>query len=56
MFMFEKAIEGSRKYWYWVLTLLAGMGAGFFFYLRQLDQGLGITGLSRDVAWGLYIA
>ncbi len=56
MFMFEKAIQGSRKYWAWVFTLLAGMGAGFFFYLRQLDQGLGITGLSRDVTWGLYIA
>jgi molybdopterin-containing oxidoreductase family membrane subunit len=24
--------------------------------LRQLDLGLGITGLSRDVSWGLYIA
>ena len=24
--------------------------------MRQLDQGLGITGLSRDVIWGLYIA
>ena len=56
MFLFEKAIQGSRKYWYWVFTLLAGVGAGFFFYLRQLDQGLGITGLSRDVTWGLYIA
>ena len=24
--------------------------------MRQLNQGLGITGLSRDVSWGLYIA
>ena len=29
---------------------------GFCFYLRQLDVGLAITGLSRDVSWGLYIA
>ena len=29
---------------------------GFLFYLRQWDYGLGITGMSRDVSWGLYIA
>ena len=56
MFMFEKAIVGSRKYWIWILMLLAVMGAGFLAYGRQWDQGLGITGLSRDVTWGLYIA
>ena len=56
MFMFEKAIIGSRRYWIWILALLAVMGAGLFAYLRQLDYGLGITGLSRDVTWGLYIA
>ncbi len=32
------------------------MTAGFIAYLRQWDQGLTITGLSRDVSWGLYIA
>jgi molybdopterin-containing oxidoreductase family membrane subunit len=32
------------------------MGIGFLFYLRQLEYGLGITGLSRDVTWGFYIA
>ena len=30
--------------------------AGLLCYLRQLSQGLVITGLSRDVTWGLYIA
>src|SRR5208337_5584144 len=30
--------------------------AGFLCYLRQLTYGLAITGLSRDVTWGLYIA
>jgi molybdopterin-containing oxidoreductase family membrane subunit len=29
---------------------------GFLFYLRQFGYGLGITGLNRDVTWGLYIA
>jgi molybdopterin-containing oxidoreductase family membrane subunit len=54
--MFEKAVVGSRRYWIWVLCLFAVIGVGFLSYLRQLDTGLGITGLSRDVTWGLYIA
>src|SRR5690349_19164983 len=56
MFMFEKAITGSRRYWLWILSLFVVMAAGLLCYLRQLDYGLGITGLSRDVTWGLYIA
>ncbi len=54
--MFEKALKGSREYFIWVAFLLLMVATGFFFYLRQLDYGLGITGLSRDVSWGLYIA
>jgi Ni/Fe-hydrogenase subunit HybB-like protein len=56
MFMFEKALVGNRRYWSWILALLVLVGLGFFAYLRQLDFGLGITGMSRDVTWGLYIA
>lgn len=56
MFMFEKAFVGGRKYWIWIGCLLGLIVAGFLAYLRQLDYGLGITGLSRDVTWGLYIA
>jgi len=54
--MLEKALAGDRKYWAWVGFLILVMGIGFFFYLRQLDYGLGITGMSRDVTWALYIA
>ena len=36
--------------------LLVIVGIGFLLYLRQLDFGLGITGLSRDASWGFYIA
>ncbi|MEK7403667.1 MAG: sulfate reduction electron transfer complex DsrMKJOP subunit DsrP [Acidobacteriota bacterium] len=54
--MFEKAVVGSRRYWIWLLCLLVIIGAGFLCYLRQLEYGLGITGLSRDVTWGLCIA
>ncbi len=54
--MIEKALTGSRKYWAWIALLLAILGVGFICYLRQLSYGLGITGMSRDVSWGLYIA
>jgi Ni/Fe-hydrogenase subunit HybB-like protein len=52
----EKALRGSRGYGIWVAFLLLLVAVGFFYYLRQLDFGLGITGMSRDVSWGLYIA
>ncbi len=54
--MIEKAFYGSKKYWIWVLFLLAFLGLCFHFYLMQLNQGLTITGMSRNVSWGLYIA
>lgn len=53
--MLEKAIYGSRRYWVWIFFLLALIGAGFISYLYQFKQGLGITGMSRDVSWGIYI-
>jgi Ni/Fe-hydrogenase subunit HybB-like protein len=54
--MLEKALVGSRRYYGWMTFLLVIMGVGFLCYLRQLSYGLGITGMSRDVSWGLYIA
>jgi molybdopterin-containing oxidoreductase family membrane subunit len=56
MFMFEKAVVGSRRYWGWIGALFAVILVGLLSYVRQLQVGLGITGLSRDVIWGLYIA
>lgn len=53
--MLEKALIGSRRYWSWVTFLLVVMGVGFVAYLWQLNQGLTVTGMSRDVSWGLYI-
>jgi Ni/Fe-hydrogenase subunit HybB-like protein len=54
--MLEKALHGSRKYKAWVIFLLHLIGLGVFSYLHQLDYGLGITGMSRNVTWALYIA
>jgi molybdopterin-containing oxidoreductase family membrane subunit len=54
--MLELAIKGGKKYYGWMTLLMVIVGIGFLLYLRQLDFGLGITGLSRDVSWGFYIA
>ena len=54
--MLDLALKGSRSYWLWIGFLLAMLVTGFAAYLYQLDQGLMVTGLSRDVSWGFYIA
>jgi molybdopterin-containing oxidoreductase family membrane subunit len=55
MSMIEKALVGSRRYWTWTAGLLAVVAVGLLCYFRQLSYGLGITGMSRNVTWGLYI-
>lgn len=54
--MFEKALTGSKKYWVWIFALLFVIVMGVFAYAKQYSYGLGITGMSRDVSWGLYIS
>jgi len=54
--MLEKALTGSKRYWSWLTFLLVVIGVGFGCYLWQFLVGLKVTGLSRDVSWGLYIA
>jgi len=54
--MIEKALSGSKKYYGWLLFLSIIVLIGAANYLRQLEYGLGITGMSRDVTWALYIA
>ena len=52
----ENAFRGGKCYWallgIWVLLIVIGLAA----YGRQLSEGLCITGMSRDVTWGLYIS
>jgi molybdopterin-containing oxidoreductase family membrane subunit len=54
--MLEKALTGGRRYWTLIAALSVLVAVGLATYLQQFAQGLGITGLSRDVAWGLYIS
>jgi molybdopterin-containing oxidoreductase family membrane subunit len=54
--MLDNAFRGSRKFWmligFWLIVILAGFAA----YSQQLTRGLTVTGMSRDVSWGLYIS
>ena len=54
--MLELAIKGSRNYWAWLSFLGLIIAAGIAAYLHQLNIGLAVTGLSREVSWGFYIA
>jgi Ni/Fe-hydrogenase subunit HybB-like protein len=54
--MLENALVGTKRYYAILAALLAIIAVGTFFYFRQLNFGLGITGMGRDVSWGFYIA
>ncbi len=53
--MLENALRASKGFYAWIILLLVLIGLGFLSYLNQWTTGLGITGMSRDVSWGLYI-
>ncbi|WP_283171156.1 sulfate reduction electron transfer complex DsrMKJOP subunit DsrP [Curtanaerobium respiraculi] len=53
--MLERIFHGSKLYWGWVIALAVIIGLGVLAYLNQLQHGLILTGMSRDVSWGLYI-
>ena len=54
--MIEKALKGNRNYWIWISFLVLVIVAGLSAYSQQQWFGLTVTGMSRDVSWGLYIA
>ena len=47
--------ETGPRFKTWLAALLLLVGIGGFCYSIQLGTGLGVTGMSRDVSWGLYI-
>jgi len=47
---------GGPRYRAWLAFLVVLMGVGGFAYYRQAVHGLGVTGMSDQVSWGLYIA
>src|ERR1019366_5712345 len=55
MTVLANAMWGSRAYRWWMAALASAVAAGLLLWLPQWNQGLALTGMSRDVAWGLYI-
>ncbi|MBL4903611.1 MAG: polysulfide reductase NrfD [Desulfocapsa sp.] len=54
--MIEKTLKGKPAYWIWLAFLGMFMAVGAVCYIRQYNFGLSMTGMSRDVSWGLYIS
>ena len=54
--MLELILKGRPRFYLWLCFLGAIFGLGFIVYIFQANIGLAITGMSRDVSWGLYIA
>jgi len=54
--MIRYALSGGALYFAWLGVLLVLIGIGFAAYLVQLRAGLGVTNLSNQVSWGVYIA
>ena len=54
--MLEKLLSGPKTYYLWLLFLCGVIACCGLVYINQLLNGLGITGMNRDVSWGLYIS
>jgi molybdopterin-containing oxidoreductase family membrane subunit len=50
------ATSGGRRYHLWMGSLTAIMLLGAYAYSQQVRYGLGVTGMSDHVSWGLYIS
>jgi molybdopterin-containing oxidoreductase family membrane subunit len=48
--------EGDWRYLLWVGALTAVCAVGLNAYSHQLVEGLGVTGMTDQVSWGVYIA
>ncbi|MBK8026775.1 MAG: polysulfide reductase NrfD [Chloroflexi bacterium] len=45
----------STLYWLWIAALITGLAIGVYSALQVLTQGLGVTNLSDELPWGLWI-
>ena len=48
--------KGSRAYYVWVSCLLVLIGIGALAYIYQMENGLIVTAMRDQVAWGFYIS
>ncbi|MDH4200636.1 MAG: polysulfide reductase NrfD [Spirochaetia bacterium] len=54
--MIENGFKGNLYYKAWLLFLFCIAANGLYHYNRQISEGLGITGMSRDISWGFYVS
>ncbi len=52
----DAATRGGRRYHLWMGGLSLVMLVGGYAYFLQLRDGLGVTGMTDHVSWGLYIS
>jgi Ni/Fe-hydrogenase subunit HybB-like protein len=52
----DSATSGGRRYHVWMGSLTLIILVGAYAYSVQLRYGLGVTGMSDHVSWGLYIS
>ena len=53
---FGEVTHGDRSYHIWMAVLTFIMLFGMYNYSIQLEEGLGATGMTDRVSWGLYIS
>lgn len=53
--LLQPIVATRTSFYYLALALLGATTFGFFAWLWQLRQGLGVTGLNVPVYWGVYI-
>ena len=53
---FRVSFHGDWRYYTWMLLLSSIALLGLNAYCKQLVHGLGVTGMTDQVSWGLYIA
>jgi molybdopterin-containing oxidoreductase family membrane subunit len=53
--LFAPVLGTTRRFWLGAAPLLLLTLWGMYAYTLQLRYGLGVTGLNRPVAWGIYI-
>jgi molybdopterin-containing oxidoreductase family membrane subunit len=51
-----RVLKGPPIYYGWISFLLILIGVGVWAYGQQLTMGLGITGMTDQVSWGIYIS
>ncbi|MEK6701948.1 MAG: sulfate reduction electron transfer complex DsrMKJOP subunit DsrP [Planctomycetota bacterium] len=53
---FRLSLVGDGRYYAWMFVLSVFILLGINAYCKQLVYGMGVTGMSDQVSWGLYIA